>query len=169
MESFPQCAIQMLREFRAVLRISPIPITQMRLLQLVALNMFAIESTQLKGEWSVGWFDVGEIDGWRGGWFYSSDLLIVIFGGSCPPLDIITVNRILEGAKQRDCLMIQISNGSRNSKRQNKRLRSEGLFMDIYIARSVEEETKWLDMDRLNKALDNIQFVSSLRIRLELF
>lgn len=41
--------------------------------------------------------------------------------------------------------------------------------MDIYIARSVEEETKWLDMDRLNKALDNIQFVSSLRIRLELF
>lgn len=112
MESFPQCAIQMLREFRAVLRISPIPITQMRLLQLVALNMFAIESTQLKGEWFVGWFDVGEIDGWRGGWFYSSDLLIVMFGGSCPPLDIITVNRILEGAKQRDCLMIQISNGS---------------------------------------------------------
>lgn len=41
--------------------------------------------------------------------------------------------------------------------------------MDIYIARSVKEETKWLDMDRLNKALDNIQFVSSLRIRLELF
>lgn len=51
MESFTQCAIQMLREFRAVLRISPIPITQLRLLQLAALNMFAIESTQLKGEY----------------------------------------------------------------------------------------------------------------------
>lgn len=50
MESFRQCAIQMLREFRAVLRISPIPITQLRLLQLTALNMFAIEWTQLKGE-----------------------------------------------------------------------------------------------------------------------
>lgn len=50
MESFTLCAVQMLREFRAVLRITPIPITQLRLLQLAALNMFAIESTQLQGE-----------------------------------------------------------------------------------------------------------------------
>ncbi|GAB0093491.1 hypothetical protein DMENIID0001_086370 [Sergentomyia squamirostris] len=48
MESFTQCAVQMLREFRALLRISPIPITSMRLLQLAALNMFAIDCTQLR-------------------------------------------------------------------------------------------------------------------------
>ncbi|XP_059614016.1 telomerase-binding protein EST1A isoform X2 [Phlebotomus argentipes] len=48
MESFTQCAVQMLREFRALFRISPIPITSLRLLQLAALNMFAIDCTQLR-------------------------------------------------------------------------------------------------------------------------
>ncbi|XP_055709469.1 telomerase-binding protein EST1A isoform X2 [Phlebotomus papatasi] len=48
MESFTQCAVQMLREFRALLRISPIPITSLRLLQLASLNMFAIDCTQLR-------------------------------------------------------------------------------------------------------------------------
>lgn len=50
MESFTPCAIQMLREFRALLRHSPIAISQQRLLQLTALNMFAIDCTQLKGK-----------------------------------------------------------------------------------------------------------------------
>ncbi|XP_063703273.1 telomerase-binding protein EST1A isoform X2 [Culicoides brevitarsis] len=48
MESFVQCAIQMLREFRALIQNSPIAITCHRLLQLIALNMFAIDCSQLK-------------------------------------------------------------------------------------------------------------------------
>lgn len=69
--------------------------------------------------------------------------------------------------------MIQISNGSLLGIGEILKDKTNGYgprgYLWIYIARSVEEETKWLDMDRLNKALDNIQFVSSLRIRLELF
>ncbi|XP_012273002.1 telomerase-binding protein EST1A isoform X2 [Orussus abietinus] len=48
METFQEASIQMLREFRALLQHSPLPLPGMRLLQLLALNMFAIESTQLK-------------------------------------------------------------------------------------------------------------------------
>lgn len=48
MESFTQCAIQMLREFRALIQHSPIAVTSHRLLQLMSLNMFAIEITKLK-------------------------------------------------------------------------------------------------------------------------
>lgn len=51
MESFLQCAIQMLREFRALIQHSPIAITCHRLLQLIALNMFAIDCSQLKGKY----------------------------------------------------------------------------------------------------------------------
>lgn len=50
METFQEAAIQMLREFRALLLHSPLPLPGTRLLQLLALNMFAIETTQLKGE-----------------------------------------------------------------------------------------------------------------------
>uniref|UniRef100_A0A336N3P0 CSON005905 protein n=2 Tax=Culicoides sonorensis TaxID=179676 RepID=A0A336N3P0_CULSO len=50
MESFVQCAIQMLREFRALIQNSPIAITCHRLLQLIALNMFAIDCSQLKDQ-----------------------------------------------------------------------------------------------------------------------
>ncbi|KAL3267751.1 hypothetical protein HHI36_006878 [Cryptolaemus montrouzieri] len=50
MESFQEAAMQMLKEFRALLQHSPIPLPSNRLLQLLALNMFAIESTQLKGK-----------------------------------------------------------------------------------------------------------------------
>lgn len=50
MESFNQCAIQMLREFRNLLRHSPLAIASDRLLQLMALNMFAVDCTQLTGE-----------------------------------------------------------------------------------------------------------------------
>ncbi|KAK9889657.1 hypothetical protein WA026_007035 [Henosepilachna vigintioctopunctata] len=49
MESFQEAAMQMLKEFRALLQHSPLPLPTNRLLQLLALNMFAIESTQLKG------------------------------------------------------------------------------------------------------------------------
>ncbi|XP_058832395.1 uncharacterized protein LOC131690537 isoform X2 [Topomyia yanbarensis] len=48
MESFTPCAIQMLREFRALIQHSPIAVTSHRLLQLMSLNMFAIEITKLK-------------------------------------------------------------------------------------------------------------------------
>ncbi|XP_049299967.1 telomerase-binding protein EST1A isoform X2 [Anopheles funestus] len=48
MESFTQCAYQMLREFRALMQYSPIAVTSYRLLQLMSLNMFAIEMTKLK-------------------------------------------------------------------------------------------------------------------------
>jgi len=55
METFHTCATQMLREFRALLHISPIPINSHRLLQLISLNMYAIECnalncTELKGK-----------------------------------------------------------------------------------------------------------------------
>lgn len=54
METFQEAAIQMLREFRALLQHSPLPLPGTRLLQLLALNMFAIETTQLKGEFCHG-------------------------------------------------------------------------------------------------------------------
>uniref|UniRef100_A0A1B6CG54 PIN domain-containing protein n=2 Tax=Clastoptera arizonana TaxID=38151 RepID=A0A1B6CG54_9HEMI len=50
MESFQEAAIQMLREFRVMLQHSPIPIDYTRFIQLLALNMFAIDNTQLKNE-----------------------------------------------------------------------------------------------------------------------
>lgn len=49
METLYESATLMLRQFRALLRLSPLPINCSRLLQLIALNMFAIESAQLKG------------------------------------------------------------------------------------------------------------------------
>ncbi|XP_044755444.1 telomerase-binding protein EST1A [Coccinella septempunctata] len=48
MDSFQEAAMQMLKEFRALLQHSPLPLPSNRLLQLLALNMFAIESNQLK-------------------------------------------------------------------------------------------------------------------------
>ncbi|XP_034941646.1 uncharacterized protein Smg6 isoform X2 [Chelonus insularis] len=48
METFQEAGIQMLREFRALLQHSPLPLPGTRLLQLLALNMFAIDSTKLK-------------------------------------------------------------------------------------------------------------------------
>lgn len=53
METFQEAGVQMLKEFRALLQHSPLPLPGTRLLQLLALNMFAIESTQLKGESSI--------------------------------------------------------------------------------------------------------------------
>lgn len=50
METFQEAGVQMLKEFRALLQHSPLPLPGTRLLQLLALNMFAIESTQLKGK-----------------------------------------------------------------------------------------------------------------------
>lgn len=50
METFQEAGVQMLKEFRALLQHSPLPLPETRLLQLLALNMFAIESTQLKGK-----------------------------------------------------------------------------------------------------------------------
>lgn len=48
METFQECGVQMLREFRALLQQTPLPVNQTRLLQLLALNMFAVSNTQLK-------------------------------------------------------------------------------------------------------------------------
>ena len=49
METFQECGRQMLREFRALLQQTPLPVNATRLLQLLALNMFAVSNTQLKG------------------------------------------------------------------------------------------------------------------------
>ncbi|XP_072943401.1 uncharacterized protein Smg6 isoform X2 [Epargyreus clarus] len=45
MESFHECAALMLRQFRALLHRQPLPTPAARLLQLTALNMFAVETT----------------------------------------------------------------------------------------------------------------------------
>uniref|UniRef100_A0A146MA06 Telomerase-binding protein EST1A n=3 Tax=Lygus hesperus TaxID=30085 RepID=A0A146MA06_LYGHE len=50
MESLTETAVQMLREFRALLQHSPLPLNSTRFLQLFSLNMFAIEVTQPKGD-----------------------------------------------------------------------------------------------------------------------
>lgn len=50
METFHETSVQMLKEFRTLLQHSPVPMPCNRLLQILALNMFAVESTQLKGE-----------------------------------------------------------------------------------------------------------------------
>ncbi|KAL1140647.1 hypothetical protein AAG570_000577, partial [Ranatra chinensis] len=47
-ETLTETAIQMLKEFRALLQHSPIPLNSTRFLQLLALNMFSIEITQPK-------------------------------------------------------------------------------------------------------------------------
>lgn len=52
METFQTCATQMLKEFRALLHISPIPVNSHRLLQLISMNMYAIANSQIKGEFS---------------------------------------------------------------------------------------------------------------------
>lgn len=48
LETFQEAGMQMLKEFRALLQHSPVPLPCNRFLQLLALNMFAIENTQLK-------------------------------------------------------------------------------------------------------------------------
>ncbi|XP_063821793.1 telomerase-binding protein EST1A isoform X2 [Ostrinia nubilalis] len=45
METFHECASAMLRQFRALLNRQPLPTPAARLLQLTALNMFAVETT----------------------------------------------------------------------------------------------------------------------------
>lgn len=49
METLVEAATEMLKEFKALLAYSPLPITTTRLIQLLALNMFAIDNGQLKG------------------------------------------------------------------------------------------------------------------------
>uniref|UniRef100_A0A4W3IPX2 Telomerase-binding protein EST1A n=1 Tax=Callorhinchus milii TaxID=7868 RepID=A0A4W3IPX2_CALMI len=48
MESFPPVAGNVLKEFRALLQYSPSPIGNTRMLQLMAINMFAVHNSQLK-------------------------------------------------------------------------------------------------------------------------
>lgn len=50
MDSFVHCAAQMLKELRILLQNTPIVLTTLRLVQLMALNIFAIDSTQQKGK-----------------------------------------------------------------------------------------------------------------------
>lgn len=50
METLQEAAIEMLTEFKVLLSHSPLPVTTPRLLQLLALNMFAIDNGQLKGK-----------------------------------------------------------------------------------------------------------------------
>lgn len=53
MESFQEAALQMLKEFRALLQHSPVPLPCNRFLQLLALNMYSIESTQLQRKYII--------------------------------------------------------------------------------------------------------------------
>ncbi|XP_067864678.1 telomerase-binding protein EST1A isoform X2 [Heptranchias perlo] len=48
METFPSVASNVLKEFRALLQHSPSPIGNTRMLQLMAINMFAVHHSQLK-------------------------------------------------------------------------------------------------------------------------
>lgn len=50
LESLTETALQMLKQFRALLQHSPLPLNSNRFLQLFALNMFAIEISQPKGD-----------------------------------------------------------------------------------------------------------------------
>ena len=52
MEFFPEISSQMLHEFDALLQHSPSPIGNSRLLQLMAVNMFAIDNTASTGNHS---------------------------------------------------------------------------------------------------------------------
>lgn len=49
MESFPPVAAEVLTAFRALLEHSPPPVGSSRLLQLMAINMFAVHNSQPKG------------------------------------------------------------------------------------------------------------------------
>lgn len=49
METFPAVAEEVLREFQVLLQHSPPPIGSTRMLQLVAINMFAVYNSQPKG------------------------------------------------------------------------------------------------------------------------
>ena len=49
METFRESEVQMLREFNALLHHSPLPVSDFRLLQLMAINMFSVENAISKG------------------------------------------------------------------------------------------------------------------------
>jgi protein SMG6 len=51
MENFPEVCGRMLREFDIQLNHNPSPISNTRLIQLMAINMFTVDNTELKG-WS---------------------------------------------------------------------------------------------------------------------
>lgn len=50
MEAFSHAVGNLLKEFSALLSQTPTPITSNRLLQLMAINMFAVENTNVKGK-----------------------------------------------------------------------------------------------------------------------
>ncbi len=50
MESFEEVSCQMLQEFSALIQHTPPPIGNNRLLQLMCINMYAVQNTEPKGE-----------------------------------------------------------------------------------------------------------------------
>jgi len=50
MEKFPESCGRLLREFETLLNHSPSPINCTRIIQMMAINMFAIDNTEPKGE-----------------------------------------------------------------------------------------------------------------------
>ena len=50
MEVFPEAWGMMLKEFKALIEQSPVPIGNHRLLQLMAINMYAIENVVNRGK-----------------------------------------------------------------------------------------------------------------------
>lgn len=55
METFPAVAEEVLREFQVLLQHSPPPIGSTRMLQLMAINMFAVYNSQPKGTTCCFW------------------------------------------------------------------------------------------------------------------
>uniref|UniRef100_A0A8C4PZQ6 Telomerase-binding protein EST1A n=1 Tax=Eptatretus burgeri TaxID=7764 RepID=A0A8C4PZQ6_EPTBU len=53
LETFGSVAAQTLQEFRALLALSPLPLTAPRLLQFITINMFAVHNSQLRVESAV--------------------------------------------------------------------------------------------------------------------
>lgn len=61
METFPAVAEEVLREFQVLLQHSPPPIGSTRMLQLMAINMFAVYNSQPKGttcSWRGNWMGI---------------------------------------------------------------------------------------------------------------
>lgn len=62
METFPEACGRMLREFEIQLNHSPSPINFVRLIQLMAINMFAVDNTAPKGSITLVTFFVRRVD-----------------------------------------------------------------------------------------------------------
>lgn len=92
METFPAVAEEVLREFQVLLQHSPPPIGSTRMLQLVAINMFAVYNSQPKGTMCC----------LRGNWMGISRSHVEKGGGDTPDGEVGVVVGCLWVSTQRD-------------------------------------------------------------------